>query len=89
MKSLSFSGLACLAHHIYIYMYSFFLQAHLYQLIGAADITFISVGHRRTLYKHHKRFLHISKIDPDCNSRSQNWHIEPINQDTSNSMQKP
>ncbi|XP_072999269.1 ABC transporter D family member 2, chloroplastic isoform X1 [Typha latifolia] len=52
-------------------------EAHLYRQIEAAGITFISIGHRRTLYSYHKRVLHISKFDSRNNS-GRNWHVEPI-----------
>ncbi|XP_030964624.1 ABC transporter D family member 2, chloroplastic [Quercus lobata] len=55
-------------------------EAHLYQQIGAAGITYISVGHRRTLYDYHNRNLRISTTDP--NNTQHNWHIELINRDT-------
>ncbi|CAK7326010.1 unnamed protein product [Dovyalis caffra] len=55
-------------------------EAHLYRQIEAADITYISVGHRRTLYDYHTRNLHITTVDPRSNER--NWHIEPINHDS-------
>ncbi|KAI3456632.1 hypothetical protein Pfo_013295 [Paulownia fortunei] len=35
-------------------------EAHLFKLIEASGITCISIGHRRTLYEHHKSILHIS-----------------------------
>ncbi|KAF9674504.1 hypothetical protein SADUNF_Sadunf10G0134100 [Salix dunnii] len=55
-------------------------EEHLYRQIEAAGITYISVGHRRTLYDHHSRNLHITTVDPSSNER--NWHIEPINRDS-------
>lgn len=55
-------------------------QAHLYQQIGKAGITYISIGHRRTLYDYHKKILRISAIDSSSNQC--NWHIEAINHDT-------
>lgn len=55
-------------------------EANLYQQIGAAGITYISVGHRQTLTDHHNRILRISTTDP--NSTQRNWHIELINRDT-------
>ncbi|KAL5746683.1 hypothetical protein ACOSP7_027829 [Xanthoceras sorbifolium] len=51
-------------------------ETHLYQQIEAAGITYISIGHRRTLYDFHKRVLRISTVDP--NSSERNWHIESI-----------
>ncbi|KAF3943249.1 hypothetical protein CMV_030170 [Castanea mollissima] len=55
-------------------------EAHLYRQIGAAGITYISIGHRRTLYDYHNRNLSISTTEP--NSTQRNWHIELINRDT-------
>lgn len=55
-------------------------EAHLYSQIEAAGITYISIGHRRTLYKYHKKVLHISKFNSG-NIDDQNWHLEPINHD--------
>ncbi|KAM4070667.1 hypothetical protein ACB094_11G000500 [Castanea mollissima] len=55
-------------------------EAHLYRQIGAAGITYISIGHRRTLYDFHNRNLSISTTEP--NSTQRNWHIELINRDT-------
>ncbi|KAL4597593.1 hypothetical protein ACB092_11G001600 [Castanea dentata] len=55
-------------------------EAHLYRQIGAAGITYISIGHRRTLYDYHNKNLSISTTDP--NSTQRNWHIELINRDT-------
>lgn len=51
-------------------------EAHLYRQIEAAGITYISVGHRTSLYKHHNKILRISTADPDSNQR--NWFIESI-----------
>lgn len=64
----------------------FSLQAHLYEQIAAAGITYVSIGHRRTLRNHHNRVLHISTLDP--NSTEHNWHIEPISGDTIYSFPK-
>ncbi|XP_034679513.1 ABC transporter D family member 2, chloroplastic [Vitis riparia] len=61
-------------------------EAHLYQQIEAAGITYVSIGHRRTLYGYHNRRLHISAADP--NSTQRNWYIEPINQDTMYNLSK-
>ncbi|XP_059661899.1 ABC transporter D family member 2, chloroplastic isoform X2 [Cornus florida] len=61
-------------------------EAHLYQLIGAAGITYISIGHRRTLYQQHNRNLNISPMDAD--STRCNWSIDSINQDTIYNMSK-
>ncbi|KAI3873684.1 hypothetical protein MKW92_047483 [Papaver armeniacum] len=43
-------------------------EAHLYKQIEAAGITYVSVGHRRTLYDFHCRVLHISKMDTGSSS---------------------
>lgn len=56
------------------------LQAHLYEQIEAAGITYISVGHRRTLYDFHKRVLRISTVDQ--NSSQSNWKLEFIDQES-------
>ncbi|GAV64877.1 ABC_tran domain-containing protein/T2SE domain-containing protein/ABC_membrane_2 domain-containing protein [Cephalotus follicularis] len=55
-------------------------ETHLYKQIEAAGITYISIGHRRTLYDYHKRVLHISTVNPD--SPQINWRVEPINRNT-------
>nr|XP_027119766.1 ABC transporter D family member 2, chloroplastic-like isoform X1 [Coffea arabica] len=52
-------------------------EANLYGKIGAAGITYVSIGHRRTLYNYHTRVLHISTAEPLSIQR--NWNIEPIN----------
>lgn len=54
-------------------------EAHLYKQIEAAGITYISIGHRRTLYNYHNRILHIST--PDLLSSTNNWHIDSIDRD--------
>ncbi|KAF4393499.1 hypothetical protein F8388_023303 [Cannabis sativa] len=56
-------------------------EAHLYQEADKAGITFISVGHRRTLYGFHRRRLNISTMDSIKNQ--QNWHIELIDHGSS------
>ncbi|KAK3217892.1 hypothetical protein Dsin_011862 [Dipteronia sinensis] len=61
-------------------------ETHLYQQIEAAGITYISIGHRRTLYDFHKRVLRISTIDPS--SSEPNWQIESINRDSLYNMSK-
>ncbi|KAF5204363.1 Atp-binding cassette sub-family d member [Thalictrum thalictroides] len=55
-------------------------EAHLYKQIEAAGITYVSVGHRRTLVEFHKRILNITKMDDDSNQ--QNWILKDINQDS-------
>ncbi|KAJ6817448.1 putative ABC transporter D family member 2, chloroplastic isoform X1 [Iris pallida] len=62
-------------------------EAHLYRQIEAAGITYISVGHRSTLYKFHKKVLHISKFDSGINVQ-RNWHLELINQITADEEAK-
>ncbi|KAL8171042.1 hypothetical protein V2J09_022846, partial [Rumex salicifolius] len=51
-------------------------EAHLYNLIEAAGITYISVGHRRTLYNHHNKVLQLKRCDPIA--AESNWLVEPI-----------
>lgn len=53
-------------------------EARLYKLIAGAGITYISIGHRRTLRNHHNSILHISKLSDD---NQRNWNIEPIMRD--------
>ncbi|KAK9274515.1 hypothetical protein L1049_021764 [Liquidambar formosana] len=55
-------------------------EAHLYRQIEAAGMTYISIGHRRTLYDYHNRILHISSVD--SRSTKRNWYIESLDQDT-------
>ncbi|XP_042513088.1 ABC transporter D family member 2, chloroplastic [Macadamia integrifolia] len=62
-------------------------EVHLYKQIEAAGITYISIGHRRTLYNYHNKILHISKMDSD--NGTSNWHLEPINQDTTYKRANP
>ncbi|KAK2997776.1 hypothetical protein RJ639_025045, partial [Escallonia herrerae] len=52
-------------------------EANLYRQIEAAGITYINVGHRRTLYGHHNKILRISTISND--STKCNWCIESTN----------
>lgn len=63
-------------------------EAHLYNQIKAAGITYISIGHRRTLYKYHNKVLHISKFDSGINNQ-RNWHLEPISRITTDGEAKP
>ncbi|XP_071697038.1 ABC transporter D family member 2, chloroplastic isoform X2 [Rutidosis leptorrhynchoides] len=51
-------------------------EAHLYEKINAAGITYISIGHRSSLRKFHKKALRISPID--VGSDHPNWSIEPL-----------
>ncbi|KAK8603328.1 hypothetical protein V6N13_085518 [Hibiscus sabdariffa] len=54
-------------------------EAHLYEKMKAAGITYISIGHRRTLYAFHRRVLDISSADAD--NRQRNWNIKSIDHD--------
>ncbi|CAN4096935.1 unnamed protein product [Withania somnifera] len=54
-------------------------EARLYQLIQAAGITYISIGHRRTLYKYHKKVLHVSTFDRTNTQR--NWSFKDVEED--------
>lgn len=56
------------------------MQARLYQLIEAAGITYISIGHRSTLYKYHKKVLHISTANTTSNQR--NWSFKNVGEDS-------
>ncbi|KAJ0501074.1 putative ABC-type fatty-acyl-CoA transporter [Helianthus annuus] len=51
-------------------------EAHLYDKINTAGITYISIGHRTSLRKFHKKALRISPMDLDSNQL--NWCIEPL-----------
>ncbi|XP_076916853.1 ABC transporter D family member 2, chloroplastic-like [Bidens hawaiensis] len=51
-------------------------EALLYEKINAAGITYISIGHRSSLRKFHKKALRISPMDLDSNKL--NWCIEPL-----------
>lgn len=51
-------------------------ETHVYRLIEAAGITYVSIGHRKTLYEYHKQVLRISPVEPTNADR--NWHFEPI-----------
>ncbi|PKU72684.1 ABC transporter D family member 2, chloroplastic [Dendrobium catenatum] len=55
-------------------------EAHLYKQIEAAGITYISIGHRSTLFKYHSKVLKISKFDH--NNNQQNWQLWPISKAT-------
>ncbi|KAJ9562975.1 hypothetical protein OSB04_008135 [Centaurea solstitialis] len=51
-------------------------EAHLYEKIDAAGITYISIGHRTSLRKFHKKTLRISPLAVD--SDQPNWSVEPL-----------
>ncbi|KAK9057075.1 hypothetical protein SSX86_024442 [Deinandra increscens subsp. villosa] len=51
-------------------------EARLYEKINAAGITYISIGHRSSLRKFHKKALRISSMDLESNQM--NWCIEPL-----------
>lgn len=59
-------------------------EAHLYRLIEDAGVTYVSVGHRRSLFDHHNKILHIMKIDPKSTER--NWYVKPVNQEMGSSL---
>lgn len=61
-------------------------EAHLYQRIEDAGITYISVGHRNTLYKYHQKVLRIST--GDAVSATRNWSVEPITQESTYSSSR-
>lgn len=54
-------------------------EAHLYQQLDAAGITYVSIGHRSTLYKYHNKVLRLSNVDPM--GTQQNWCLESVSQD--------
>ncbi|KAK7243682.1 hypothetical protein RIF29_38492 [Crotalaria pallida] len=56
-------------------------EVHLYQKIGAAGITYISIGHRSTLCDYHDRILRI--YTADANNEQPNWSIEPARRESS------
>nr|XP_043620504.1 ABC transporter D family member 2, chloroplastic-like [Erigeron canadensis] len=51
-------------------------EARLYEKINAAGITYISIGHRTSLLKFHKKALRISPVDVASNQP--NWSIESL-----------
>ncbi|CAI0555419.1 unnamed protein product [Linum tenue] len=54
-------------------------EGHLYEEIRAAGITYISVGHRRTLLKQHTRVLHIAAAAENAsNNQECDWRVESI-----------
>ncbi|XP_051223811.1 ABC transporter D family member 2, chloroplastic [Lolium perenne] len=54
-------------------------EVHLYSQIEAAGITYISVGHRKTLHRFHNKVLYISKSDSPTSSL-RNWELKPTDQ---------
>nr|CAB3471731.1 unnamed protein product [Digitaria exilis] len=54
-------------------------HAHLYSQIEAAGITYISIGHRKTLQKFHNKALYISKSE-STDSNLSNWELKPTSQ---------
>ncbi|BAT93094.1 hypothetical protein LR48_Vigan05g040100 [Vigna angularis] len=56
-------------------------EVHLYQKIRAANITYVSIGHRSSLYDYHERILRISTFDSD--NEQLNWYIEPTRPESS------
>ncbi|XP_020238735.1 ABC transporter D family member 2, chloroplastic [Cajanus cajan] len=56
-------------------------EIHLYQQIGAANITYVSIGHRSSLYAYHNRVLRISTFN--TNNEQLNWCIEPTTPESS------
>ncbi|KAK6229033.1 hypothetical protein SCA6_017984, partial [Theobroma cacao] len=62
------------------FLFSLLKQAHLYEKINTAGITYISIGHRSTLYAYHGRVLRISTAGAE--SEGCNWNIESIHHDT-------
>ncbi|KAL5732037.1 Canalicular multispecific organic anion transporter 1 [Ranunculus cassubicifolius] len=49
-------------------------EAHLYKQIKGAGITYVSVGHRRTLVEFHKKMLNITSMDDE----RPNWVLKDI-----------
>ncbi|CAJ1958285.1 unnamed protein product [Sphenostylis stenocarpa] len=56
-------------------------EVHLYQKIGAANITYVSIGHRSSLNDYHERILRISTFD--ANTERINWCIGPTRAESS------
>ncbi|KAL2330942.1 hypothetical protein Fmac_018523 [Flemingia macrophylla] len=56
-------------------------EVHLYEKIGAENITYVSIGHRSSLYAYHNRVLRISTFD--TNNEQLNWCIEPTRPESS------
>lgn len=55
-------------------------EAHLYGLIEASGITYISIGHRSTLYQYHKSVVNISPVEPT--SDGPNWQYQTLKKDS-------
>ncbi|KAK9131586.1 hypothetical protein Scep_011114 [Stephania cephalantha] len=53
-------------------------EAHMYDQVEAAGITYVSIGHRRTLYDYHNRVLQISKMDSE--NILPNWLLKAVNE---------
>lgn len=50
-----------------------YFQAHLYKQIENAGIAYISIGHRRSLFKYHNKVLRISEVSGKA---IKNWELE-------------
>ncbi|KZV27592.1 ABC transporter D family member 2, chloroplastic [Dorcoceras hygrometricum] len=61
-------------------------ETHIYRLIEAAGITYISIGHRRTLYEYHKQVLRIFPEEPTNADR--NWQFQPIDESSTYNLSK-
>ncbi|XP_047312050.1 ABC transporter D family member 2, chloroplastic [Impatiens glandulifera] len=66
-------------------------ETHLYKMIEEAGITYVSIGHRSSLYKHHNKILHILKEDDDPSSMKPNWYVidSSIDQEDTLKQYKP
>ncbi|KAK1276989.1 hypothetical protein QJS04_geneDACA011032 [Acorus gramineus] len=66
-------------------------ESYLYRQIEGAGITYISVGHRRTLYNYHNKLLQIYTLDMMNTTPQKNWRLKPItpNQFTTTEQAKP
>ncbi|KAK1322247.1 hypothetical protein QJS10_CPA03g00160 [Acorus calamus] len=66
-------------------------ESYLYRQIEGAGITYISVGHRRTLYNYHNKRLQIYTLDMMNTTPQKNWRLKPItpNQFTTTEQAKP
>ncbi|KAH9612579.1 hypothetical protein KSS87_001776 [Heliosperma pusillum] len=61
-------------------------ETHLYGLIEAAGVTYVSIGHRRSLFNYHNKLLHIMKATPESNE--QNWNVKVISPESRKSLLK-